>query len=153
MHDESIAVEMAQIRAQVDMVAKNVEDIQTSVKQIITLDKTIAELAVYSTQTKETLSGLQNRSEEVRDWMSRHEAQSLRDEARIIELIDRVDEKLDAVVNKGRGALYVGGLLFTISQAMITFAVSWTFSHVNEADSMNRVIAYRVEQLEHKNGK
>lgn len=143
-------LEIAEFRIQIQNIAKGVEEIKRSVEHISALDKSLTKLAAHSEQTQRELKLLWTNNDELRKWSHAHEADAFREKADILAEIGKTDDKIDAVVNRGKGALWIGGILFSLSQLTITMAVSWVFSHVNDADSANRVIAYRVEQLEKK---
>lgn len=148
MPNDNPLLEIAEFRIQIKNIAQGVEEIKRSVEHISTLDKSLTKLAAHSEQTQRELKLLWTQSDELRKWSHAHESATFKENAELLAEIGKTDDKIDAVVNRGKGALWIGGVLFTLSQATITMAVSWVFSHVNEADSANKVIAYRVEQLE-----
>lgn len=150
MPDENLAIELAQLREQMKSMAASVEEIRISVTQIMTLDKTIGEIGVRNAHVDKELSTMWKRIDEHRTWVQDHDAQALNQRQTIQQEVTRVEGKFDAVVNRGRGALWLAGISFTFVNGCIAAAVLWTFNHVSEGDRVNSVQQYRIEQLEKK---
>ena len=151
MADENLAVELAQLREQMKAIAENVETIKTSVAQIMQLDRTIAEMGVRNDHIDKEVATMWSRIDSHKAWEQSHDHESLEVRQRIADSITKVDAKVEAVVNKGRGALWALGISFSVVQAVVAASIIWAFSHVSEADSVNTVQQYRNEQLEAAN--
>lgn len=58
------------------------------------------------------------------------------------------ESKADGIKNSMRGALWAGGIAFTICQMAISAAFGWVFVNLSESVSINRVQTYREEVIE-----
>lgn len=146
--DNNLAVELAQLREQMKGIAVSVESIKESVSQIMTMDKSIAELLIHTEQVKKEAGMLWDRVDELKQWDIKHDHESGLKQAEVNVQISLVDSKIEAVVNKGRGALWIGSMLFIVVQGLIVGSISWIFTNTSDTISNNKVITYRLEQLE-----
>lgn len=153
MSSENSAVELAQLREQLNSIGATVDEIKQNVSQIMTLDRTIAEMGVRNEQSQREIATIWNRLDNHKSWTEHHDKESMEVRSKIDTSIRDVDSKFEAVVNKGRGAFWLAGIVISIVQVVMTTAIIWTFTHVSDADSLNRVQEYRIEQLEKKLGK
>lgn len=135
--EQDLAVQMAALREQMKNMASSVEAIKVSVAQIVPLDKTIAELGIHKDSTQRDLDLL---------WQ-RHDQGKERDE-KLKTDIDTVDSKIEAFQNSFNGGMKVFLTMFGLVQACIMGSVIWVFTHVNDADMVNRLQDQRIQQIE-----
>jgi hypothetical protein len=135
--EQDLAVQIAALREQMKNMASSVETIKVSVAQIIPLDKTIAELSIYKDSTQRDIDLL---------WQ-RHDQSKDRDD-KLKTDIDNVDIKIEAFQNSFNGGMKVFLTMFGIVQACIMGSVIWVFTHVNDADMVNRLQDQRIQQIE-----
>ncbi|MFM0649904.1 hypothetical protein PQR14_36805, partial [Paraburkholderia bryophila] len=62
--------------------------------------------------------------------------------------IDDVDERVAAMKNTARGAMWVLGIVLGVVQTFLVGSIVWVFTHVNEGDILNRLQQQRIEELE-----
>lgn len=129
---EDLAVQLAKLQEQVASMAASVEDVRTSVREVLTLDRTIAELNILH----------QQQSREVATMWAKIEA-AKKD-------IDLVDRKADSWINKGRGAWFAAVLLGSIAQIAVLAMISWVFTHINTNEDQVQLLQYKVQILEQK---
>ena len=135
--EQDLAVQMAALREQMKNMASSVEAIKISVAQIVPLDKTIAELSIHKDSTQRDLDLL---------W-TRHDQCKERDDKLKVD-IDGVDSKIEAFQNSFNGGMKVFLAMFGIVQACIMGSVIWVFTHVNDADMVNKLQDQRIQQIE-----
>lgn len=134
--EEKMLVQLAELRQQVASVSNTVEEIKSSVKEVITLDRTIAELSIYHQQQSKELAT---------QWVKIDANQSG---------IEAVDRKTDEWINKGRGAWATLMILGGLAQAAILGCIAYTFTHLRTAEDAVLLLNQRVVQIEqHQGGK
>lgn len=130
--EEKLLVQMAELRSQVSSLSNDIGEIKASVKEVITLDRTIAELTIYN----------QQHEAEIRtQWVK---IDGCRTD------IAKVDSKADEWINKGRGAWFTLMILGSLAQAAVLGCVAYTFSHLRSAEDAILLMNQRVIQLEQK---
>lgn len=135
--DKEMLIQLAELRQQMTSMSTAVEEIKSSVKEVIALDRTIAELSIhYQMQSKEIQT----------QWGkidTNHTA------------IEAVERKADGWINKGRGAWFTLMILGSLAQAAVLGCVAYTFSHLRAAEDSILLINQRIIQIEqhHKDGK
>ncbi len=128
--DREMLVQIAELRQQMTNMAGAVEEIKSNVKEVISLDRTIAELSIhYQMQSKELQT----------QWVKIDSNQIG---------IDRVDRKADEWINKGRGAWFTLMILGGVAQATVLGCVAYTFNHLRSAEDAILLINQRVVQIE-----
>ncbi len=118
-------------------VAASVEDIKRSVQPFADLDRGFAEMRVRAESVREDVGLLWARSQA--------EERARLDQAGDIAEVDR---KVDAMRNRATGAVWVLGIGLGAVQAFVVGSIVWVFTHVNEADVLNRLQQQRIETLE-----
>lgn len=129
---EDLAVQLAKLQEQVASMAASVEDVRTSVREVLSLDRTIAELSVMHRQQTNEIA---------QQW------------ARIDTLkgsVDATDKKSDEWINKARGAWFTAAILGGLAQIAIMAMIGWVFMHINLAEDQLHLLQYRVQQIEVK---
>ena len=129
---EDLAVQLAKLQEQVASMAASVEDVRTSVREVLSLDRTIAELSVMHRQQT---------SEITQQW-ARLDALKVS--------VDSTDRKTDEWINKARGAWFTAVILGGLAQIAVITMTGWVFTHVNLAEDQLHLLQYRVQQLEQK---
>lgn len=163
-NDQNVAVELAQLREQVKAVSEGVGEIKTSVAALISLDKTIAELAIYSRQNQDNVRLLWERLEETQQWQKAHERElgsvhktahdaldSVRDE--ISKEILVTDRKVESWVNQARGASWAAGIILGIVQVLVFAAMAWVFTNVTALRESGQLNTLRLDRLEERSQK
>lgn len=64
------------------------------------------------------------------------------------EQIDGVADRVAAMKNTARGAMWVLGIVLGVVQTFLVGSIVWVFTHVNEGDILNRLQQQRIEELE-----
>ncbi|WP_186267587.1 hypothetical protein [Burkholderia gladioli] len=134
---EGLAVQIATLTQQMRSVAASVEDIKRSVQPFADLDRGFAEMRVRAESVREDVGLLWARSQA--------EERARLDQASDIAEVDR---KVDAMRNRATGAVWVLGIGLGAVQAFVVGSIVWVFTHVNEADVLNRLQQQRIETLE-----
>lgn len=129
---EDLAVQLAKLQEQVASMAASVEDVRTSVREVLSLDRTIAELSVMHRQ----------QTTEIAQQWTRIDAMK--------GAIDGTDRKTDELINKARGAWFTAVILGGLAQIAVIAMIGWVFTHVNLAEDQLHLLQYRVQQLEQK---
>jgi hypothetical protein len=62
--------------------------------------------------------------------------------------IGGVDDRVAAMKNTARGAMWVLGIVLGIVQTFLVGSIVWVFTHINEGDILNRLQQQRLEVLE-----
>lgn len=130
-------VQLAELRQQMAYMSNSVDEIKSAVKEVLSLDRTIAELSVHHQQTAREI---QTQWKKIDDQHKATEA---------------VDKKADEWVNKARGAWWTAMLFGGLIQAGVLGMIAWTFTHVRDAEDAILLLNQRVVQIEqqHKEGK
>ncbi len=127
---QQVFTTLAVLREQLQTVMERMEELKAGVSEMLTLDRTIAELSVRHEQQTRELST---------QW------------ARIDGLAKEQDvttRTVDAWVNRGRGAWVMAVSLGTMAQALVLASVAWTFNHVRAAEDAVLLLNQRVQMLE-----
>lgn len=134
-----LAVALAQLKEQLKNVASSVEQIKSSVAQVVALDRTIAELSIHNQNLRDDVKLLWTRIDEHKSAHERHRT-----------AVDTVDDKVEALTNKARGAMWVLGITLGTFQTIVLVSLAWVFNHVNDSDVTNKLQQQRIEQLEQR---
>ncbi len=129
---EDLAVQLAKLQEQVASMAASVEDVRTSVREVLSLDRTIAELSVMHRQ---------HTTEIAQQWTRINGLKTF---------VDVTDKKTDEWINKARGAWFTAVILGGLAQIAIITMIGWVFTHVNLAEDQLHLLQYRVQQIEQK---
>ncbi|ASL45140.1 hypothetical protein bAD24_I16825 [Burkholderia sp. AD24] len=136
-----LVVQIARFGEQLRNVAASVEDIKLSVKPVAALDRAIAEMSIHNQNARKDIELLW-----VRVDAGRTEREALG--AELGAQIDGVDERVAAMKNTARGAMWVLGIVLGVVQTFLVGSIVWVFTHVNEGDILNRLQQQRIEELE-----
>ena len=151
--EQNVAVELAQLREQVKAIGENVFSIKATMSTIVTLEKTLAELAIYSRQTQNDVRLLWERAEEsnARQAALARDLSAVRDEVR--EEIDSTDRKVESWINQAKGAAWSSGIILSVVQVVVLSAVAWIFTNVTalrEQDTIQKIQIQRLEEPQRK---
>ena len=151
--EQNVAVELAQLREQVKAIGENVSSIKATMSTIVTLEKTLAELAIYSRQTQNDVRLLWERAEEsnARQAALARDLSAVRDEVR--QEIDSTDRKVEAWINQAKGAAWSSGIILGVVQVAVLSAVAWVFTNVTtlrEQDTIQKIQIQRLEEQQRK---
>lgn len=151
--EQNVAVELAQLREQVKAIGENVSSIKATMSTIVTLEKTLAELAIYSRQTQNDVRLLWERAEEsnARQTALARDLSAVRDEVR--QEIDSTDRKVEAWINQAKGAAWSSGIILGVVQVAVLSAVAWVFTNVTtlrEQDTIQKIQIQRLEEQQRK---
>ena len=127
---QEFAIELSQLREQIKFVASDIGDIKTAISQIVTLDKTLAELTIHNQTAQKNMDTLWTKYDELKTKTT------------------TMDHDVKSFVNKFRGGALVLGLMGGAVQAAVFGVTMWVFSHVSDNDIVNRLQQQRIEQLE-----
>lgn len=160
-NEQAVAVELTQLREQVKTIGENVSEIKATMTALISLDKTIAELAIYSKQTQDNVRLLWERFEESKQWQQAHERElhevrkshqddldEVRDE--VSKEIRSTDRKVEAWVNQARGASWAIGIVMGIVQVVVVASLAWVFTNVTSLRESTQLDRLRVDRLEER---
>ena len=129
---EDLAVQLAKLQEQVASMAASVEDVRTSVREVLSLDRTIAELSVMHRQQANEIAQQWTRIDTLKS------------------ALEVTDKKSDAWINKARGAWFTAVILGSIAQIAVLTMIGWVFTHINLAEDTVHLLQYRVQQIETK---
>ena len=135
--DQDVAVAIAQMREQMNGVMGTLEEIKESMAQLISIDRTVAELLIHKDSAKRDIEMLWTRLDDAK----------VRDD-KLKERIDIVDREHEKFVNTFNGGMRVFLTIAGILQASVIGAVIWAFTHIGDADTLNRVQEQRIQVLE-----
>ena len=127
---QEFAIELSQLREQIKFVASDIGDIKTAISQIVTLDKTLAELTIHNQTTQKNMDALWTKYDELKTKTT------------------TMDHDVESFVNKFRGGALVMALMGGAVQAAVFGVTMWVFSHVSDNDIVNKLQQQRIEQLE-----
>lgn len=130
--EKEMLVQLAELRQQMTAVSSAVDEIKASVKEVITLDRTIAELSSY----------YQQQAREIQTQWGKIDANHV--------AIEAVDKKADEYINKARGAWATLLILGSLAQAALIGCVAYTFTHLRAAEDAVLLINQRVIQIEQR---
>ena len=134
--EKEMLVQLAELRQQMTSMSSAVDEIKSSVKEVITLDRTIAELSIYH----------QQQSKEIATQWAKIDSNHRE--------IETVDRKAEEWINKGRGAWATLMILGGLAQAAVLGSIAYTFTHLRTAEDAVLLLNARVVQLEyHKESK
>jgi hypothetical protein len=128
--EREMLIQLAELRSQMTAMSTSVDEIKSSVKEVIALDRTIAELSIhYQQQAREIQT----------QWGKIDGAQKA---------VEAVDKKADEWINKARGAWATMLILGTLAQGIVLGAIAYTFTHLRSAEDALLLINQRVVQIE-----
>lgn len=127
---QEFAIELTQLREQIKSVASDIGDIKTAISQIVTLDKTLAELTIHNQMAQKNMDAL---------WVKYDELKSK---------TTTMGHEVESFVNRFHGGARVMALMSGVAQAAVFGVTMWVFSHVTDNDIVNRLQQQRIEQLE-----
>ncbi|MFL9997357.1 hypothetical protein PQR34_40315 [Paraburkholderia sediminicola] len=136
-HNNDLAVQIARFGEQLRSVAASLEDIKTSVQPVAALDRAIAEMSIHNQNARKDIELLWARL-----------AEGKKERAALEDQIGSVDERVAAMKNTARGAMWVLGIVLGIVQTFLVGSIVWVFTHINEGDILNRLQQQRLETLE-----
>ena len=127
---QEFAIELSQLREQIKFVASDIGDIKTAISQIVTLDKTLAELTIHNQTAQKNMDALWTKYDELKTKTT------------------TMDNEVKSFVNRLRGGALVIGVMGGAVQAAVFGVTMWVFSHVTDGDIVNKLQQQRIEQLE-----
>lgn len=127
---QEFAIELSQLREQIKFVASDISDIKTAISQIVTLDKTLAELTIHNQTAQKNMEALWTKYDELKTKTT------------------TMDHEVKSFVNRFRGGALVIGVMGGAVQAAVFGVTMWVFSHVTDGDIVNKLQQQRIEQLE-----
>ena len=136
-HNNDLAVQIARFGEQLRSVAASLEDIKTSVQPVAALDRAIAQMSIHNQNARKDIELLWARL-----------AEGKKERAALEDQIGSVDERVAAMKNTARGAMWVLGIVLGIVQTFLVGSIVWVFTHINEGDILNRLQQQRLEVLE-----
>lgn len=130
-------VQLAELRQQMANMSNSVDEIKSAVKEVLSLDRTIAELSVH----------YQQQAREIQTQWGKIDSNHLATEA--------VDKKADEYINKAHGAWATLLILGSLAQAVLIGCVAYTFTHLRAAEDSVLLMNQRITLIEqqHKEGK
>lgn len=132
--EKEMLVQLAELRQQMTAMGNSVDEIKSSVKEVIALDRTIAELSIH----------YQQQGKEIQTQWTKIDVNHKE--------IEAVDRKADEWINKGRGAWFTLMILGGLAQAVVLGSVAYTFGHLRTAEDTVLLMNQRVIQLEQTRG-
>ncbi|CDY77945.1 hypothetical protein BGLT_06751 [Caballeronia glathei] len=135
--NNDLAIQIARFGEQLRSVATSVEDIKSSVKPVAALDRAIAEMSIHNQNARKDIELLWGRVDK-----GKKEREALE------ERIGEVDDRVAAMKNTAKGAMWVLGVVLGIVQTFMVGSIVWVFTHINEGDILNRLQQQRLEVLE-----
>lgn len=136
-HNNDLAVQIARFGEQLRSVAASLEDIKTSVQPVAALDRAIAQMSIHNQNARKDIELL---------WVRVDEGKKERDA--LEQQIGDVDDRVAAMRNTAKGAMWVLGIVLGIVQTFLVGSIVWVFTHINEGDILNRLQQQRLEVLE-----
>lgn len=136
-HNNDLAVQIARFGEQLRSVAASLEDIKTSVQPVAALDRAIAQMSIHNQNARKDIELL---------WVRVDEGKKDRDA--LEQQIGDVDDRVAAMRNTAKGAMWVLGIVLGIVQTFLVGSIVWVFTHINEGDILNRLQQQRLEVLE-----
>ncbi len=128
--EKEMLIELAELRQQMIAIGNSVDEIKSSVKEVITLDRTIAELSIHYQQQGKEIQTQWNKID------TNHKE------------IESVNKKADEWINKGRGAWFTLMILGTLAQGTVLGSVAYIFGHLRSAEDSVLLMNQRIIQLE-----
>jgi hypothetical protein len=128
--DESVLVQLTELKQQLHAVASSVDEMKASMREVITLDKTLAELIIHQQNAAQQASASQRAIEK--------NALDIRE----------VEQHTDAWINRARGAWWATALLASVAQAAILGMISWVFLHVSAVEDEVLLLKHRMSNVE-----
>ena len=129
---QEVLIQLAELRAQMSSMSDSVNEIKSSVKEVIALDRTIAELSIHNQQQAREIQTQWNKIDS-----------NQKD-------IEAVERKADEWINKGRGAWFTLMVLGGLAQIIVLASVAYTFNHLRTTEDSVLIINQRLTQLEKK---
>lgn len=130
--EKEILVQLAELRQQMTNVNNAVDEIKSSVKEVLSIERTIAELSIH----------YQQQAKEIQTQWGKIDSNNLATEA--------VDKKVDEFINKARGAWATLLILGSLAQAALLGSIAYTFTHLRAAEDAVLLMNQRVTQFEQK---
>lgn len=129
-NESDMLVKLALVSQQVNVMSGTVNEIKTTIMEFATLDKKLAELMILQQQQL---------NENTTQWQKIDAT---------AEAAIKANEKVDAWVNKGRGAWATLAILGGVVQVAVIAAVTYMFTHLRTTEDNLLLLNHRVIQLE-----
>lgn len=131
-NESDMLVKLALVSQQVNLMSATVNEIKATVIQFAALDKKLAELMILQQQQI---------NENTTQWQK-------------IDMtadgVTKANEKVDAWVNKGRGAWSILPILGGVVQILLIAIVTYIFTHLRTTEDNLLLLTQRVEQQQPK---
>lgn len=128
--EKEMLIQLAELRQQMLAVSNSVDEIKSAVKEVLSLDRTIAELSVRYQQQAHEIQTQWGRIDE------NHKS------------VEMVDKKADEFINKARGAWATLLILGSLAQAALLGSIAYTFTHLRSVEDAVLLMNQRVMQIE-----
>lgn len=135
--EKEMLVQLAELRQQMASMSNSVDEIKSVVKEVLSLDRTIAELSVHHQQTAREIQTQWKKIDE------QHTA------------VEAVDKKADEFINRAQGAWATLLILGTLAQTALLGSIAYTFTHLRSVEDSALLLNQRVTLIEqqHKENK
>jgi hypothetical protein len=157
--EQEMMVKITRIETQFDGMAADMRDIKQSIKDVLIVRETVAELVSESEALKENDIRLSARLDSHSIWQRDHERWTESAKEKMEGRVDAVridfEKRLTdaaAFQNRMRGALIVITVLLSAFGVLSLAVGGWLFTHVNEGTSNGRLWDQRITTIEHQLG-
>jgi t-SNARE complex subunit (syntaxin) len=130
--DQEVLIQLAEMRQEMNSMGAALQEIKNTVKEVVTLDRTIAELSIYH----------QQQAKEIQTQWAKIDTQQ--------KDIEKVERKSDEWINRARGAWSTGVILGSTAQIIVLAMVGWTFNHIRDAEDEIIRLKSQVMQIEQR---
>ena len=150
-----VAIQIAQLNLQVTSLFANVEKMDGKLDQLVSLDRTIAEMNVRHEASTTERTAMWQKVDLLNQWKELHIRDDIYEHSALGKILESnnkeliaactlIEGKVDGWINKGKGALWVASLSLGFIQVCVLGAMAWTFNHVSILESKITVIETRL---------
>lgn len=141
MPPDDTGIKLAQVEIKLQSVVSIVERIESTIERFVSLDRTIAELAIQHSHTQEKIADLRN------SVTVCNQAHRVATEALTIKT-NATHDKVNELENKSSGALRIVSWFCGLATAGLLASGAWVFQTASESAKVNAVQQERIERME-----
>lgn len=146
----NLEVDIATLEEQYKTVASDINFIKNKLDNISNLDKVLSELSIHLKHSQGQIISLSEDQVYLKRSLLLYEQELSRYKTEVVQSINTVDMKMENFINKLKGGSTVFIIFGGTVQTIILGVCIWVFSHVNEAEVVNKLQQQKIELIEKK---
>ena len=122
--------QIAKIQQQLVHILESISDVKKTLNTLTTIEKTVSELQIHTVSHKSEIEILRGYIDKTK------------------ETTVLTNEKVNGILDKAKGAMWVFGTCFGIFQSIIIISLVWAVTSIFDATLVNKLQQQRIEVIE-----